>query len=711
MVRGSSGFAPLTANSPSQGLARDLLYSGLMRHRLNTASELGLILAIVVAMTGCDTTGMIYAPPCSGHGEDVGGSGTCACDDGYTGATCDECAPGFQDNDGNTLCSPDCASAALSCPSIQHCDDSTGIALCSCEDGYDGDDCLGCAVNYQDNDSNGSCEPACSHAELGCSDHGSCSDASGQVSCNCDPGYQGDNCNLCAQTFQDNDNDGECTADCSHTSVDCNNGSCSAASGAIVCSCESEYTGPQCDECNSGYQDNDNNQTCLATCATVAYTCSNKGSCSDASGEARCICDEGLNDDGAGHCISTSFIVTLVEDGLDPTDGELMKQGLLALGWAEHTWDRNVSSSELVSYLESPVTLVYHTGHGNNGSVMTSNGSIGTSSATIAATNTIFATCLTLSDTGWKNSFGSTAQTVMGYTQVSYDGPDDDVVETYVDELGAGRTHLQAWYLSNSSVSSLSDRWAAYSRDGSGIVEYSARTGNNPALATTVQWVEPLPGTNVRATAELLAAPDYSASYARVSIARTDVLSSQVGGGDLGDWLTPTTRSPADAVQIATNHLSTEKMMPADALFDRVVTIYATASANAGANVVGHTVYFGRDVAGLPVRGMGVADHIAVLVAGDQVVATTSYWPDLAVAASGSFKGRLTSVGDAIVRAAPAIDALLKQGVRLDLVAAIPVYGSLGPYSSVRDLVPAYELVASDGSRFVVDAVSGRLLR
>ncbi len=684
-----------------------------MGHRLTIASNLGFILAIAVATPSCDTTGMIYAPPCSGHGQDLGGiEAGCDCDEGYQGPSCASCATGFQDNDDNTLCSPTCATATLGCPPAQHCDDSSGSAECSCEDGYSGDDCLSCAVNYQDNDNNNTCLPACGHAELGCSDHGSCNDASGQVSCNCDSDYQGEHCELCASTLQDNDDNGTCLPGCSHASASCDNGTCSDASGDIVCTCEAAYTGPDCDQCSAGYQDNDNNQSCLATCATVAYTCSNQGSCSDASGEASCICDEGLNDDGDGHCISTSFIITLVDDGLDPTDGEMMKQGLLGLGWAEATWDRDVSSSELVSYLESPVTLLYHTGHGLEGAVATSNGTIYTSSATIAATNTIFATCLTMSDTGWKNAFGASAQTVMGYTQVSYDGPDDDVVETYVDELDAGRTHLQAWYLSNSSISMLSDRWAAYSREGGSIVEYSARTGNNPAMATAATWIEPLPGTNIRATADLLTAPDYSADYARVSISRPDGLSSEVASADLGDWLTPTTTSPAEAVELATSHLVAAKLLPDDAILDRVITIYASATdGDASADVVGYTVYFGRDVAGLPVRGMGVADHVAALVAGDQVVAMTSYWPDLTIAASASFKGRLMSVGDAIVRAAPAIDALLKHNIQLDLVAAHPVYGSLGPSSSVRDLVPAYELIANDGSRFVVDAATGALLR
>ena len=56
--------------------------------------------------------------------------------------------------------------------------------------------------------------------------------------------------------------------------------------------------------------------------------------------ESRCWLDACTS---AGNCVSASFIVTLVNDGLDPTDGEMMKTGLLSLGFFEETssgaWD------------------------------------------------------------------------------------------------------------------------------------------------------------------------------------------------------------------------------------------------------------------------------------------------------------------------------------------------------------------------------------
>ncbi len=667
----------------------------------------------IAALAGCDTTGLIYGPACSGHGaeESAGGSSTCSCFDGYTGSWCESCAAGYQDNDDNGTCSPSCDALSLACGARQYCDDTDGSAECICELGYAGADCTECASDYQDNDGDSVCEPSCAHAELGCNDHGTCNDSSGTVVCQCDAGYQGENCNDCVGNYQDNDHDGTCEPSCASQTLDCGHGACDDSSGQVTCSCDEEYTGQYCDDCAPGYQDNDHDGSCLETCATAAYTCSGIGVCADTSGVAKCDCNDGYHDDGAGNCISASFIVTLVNDGLDPTDGEMMRAGLTDLGYAEEVWDRDVSSSELTSYLQTNVTLLYHTGHGNTGAVMTSSGSINTGSATIAVENTIFATCLTLSDTGWKNAFGPTAKNVMGYTEVSYDGPDDDIVESYLDELGNGRSHLQSWYLSNSASSWLGDRWCAYSREGSSIVEYSARSGNNPATQTSGQLV-PLPGApDLRIAPALLTAEvDANVSFVPIAIAGSTERRSFAEAGELNDWLTPTSLSEADAVLVAERYLGVD--LPTDSYLDEVVDIESAPADEYGPPaVVGYSIRFAREVAGLPVRGMRVADSITVLVASGQVVAVTSYWPDLAVSKQSlPWRDDLLSPGQAIELAAPAISRILKAGVKLDIVQARPVYGTLGPYASATELVPAYDLASASGEHFIVDAATGALL-
>ena len=53
-----------------------------------------------------------------------------------------------------------------------------------------------CPAGQQDNDGNGVCEPACEARS--CSGQGTCSDASGQIVCSCDGFYRGTNCEICA---------------------------------------------------------------------------------------------------------------------------------------------------------------------------------------------------------------------------------------------------------------------------------------------------------------------------------------------------------------------------------------------------------------------------------------------------------------------------------------------------------------------------------
>src|SRR5690606_39309137 len=53
---------------------------------------------------------------------------------GYACGLCDFCAPGYQDNDGDGTCEPDCSLAHLACVRGA-CEDSSGTAVCVCETG------------------------------------------------------------------------------------------------------------------------------------------------------------------------------------------------------------------------------------------------------------------------------------------------------------------------------------------------------------------------------------------------------------------------------------------------------------------------------------------------------------------------------------------------------------------------------------------------
>ena len=79
------------------------------------------------------------------------------------------------------------ACEALACGSHGSCSAASGAPACECSAGYAGARCDACAQGFQDNDHDGTCTPDC--AGLSCAEHASCSDASGTAACTCAPGY------------------------------------------------------------------------------------------------------------------------------------------------------------------------------------------------------------------------------------------------------------------------------------------------------------------------------------------------------------------------------------------------------------------------------------------------------------------------------------------------------------------------------------------
>lgn len=242
----------------------------------------------------CATLGLT----CSGRGSctEQSGTATCTCASAYTGLNCASCAAGFQDNDGDGTCRPACS--ASTCSGHGTCVDTTGQTACTCATGFTGSSCSTCAAGFQDNDGNGSCAPACTTST--CSGHGTCADSSGTATCSCAMGHGGATCSTCAASFQDNDGNGSCLPACS-TSTCNGHGTCADSTGSATCSCATGYTGASCATCTSGFQDNDGNGSCLSSCATT--TCASNAFCRDDVGAASCVCHTGysaLADGGAG---------------------------------------------------------------------------------------------------------------------------------------------------------------------------------------------------------------------------------------------------------------------------------------------------------------------------------------------------------------------------------------------------------------------------
>lgn len=81
--------------------------------------------------------------PCSSGGtcSDDGGVAVCVCDVEYAGSLCEQCYPGYNDDDGDGVCVLDEQCRAASCGLGGICDDADGIVTCQCAAGFEGDFC------------------------------------------------------------------------------------------------------------------------------------------------------------------------------------------------------------------------------------------------------------------------------------------------------------------------------------------------------------------------------------------------------------------------------------------------------------------------------------------------------------------------------------------------------------------------------------------
>eukprot|EP01012_Entosiphon_sulcatum_P008570 TRINITY_DN14698_c0_g1_i1.p1 TRINITY_DN14698_c0_g1~~TRINITY_DN14698_c0_g1_i1.p1 ORF type:complete len:4384 (-),score=244.51 TRINITY_DN14698_c0_g1_i1:47-12031(-) len=303
--------------------------------------------------------------PCTGHGTcyDGGlGNGTCSCTFGYSGGDCSLICPGMPltscsghgvCTSGSCVCNSGWAggSCALSCPGVQSgaicggtsrgsCfDGAQGNASCTCLRGYGGSSCLldcpgpatqpcnghgTCATQsatctcYDSADLGhyaGSDCAACLSPWVGltclqqcpssngtqCSGHGRCQ--SGFATCECDDGWSGSVCDRCASARWGV----QCQFSCpGGTCEPCSGrGICSAGrTGTGKCTCNGQYSGLNCETCNTGIY----GRSCDQVCPGGAVPCTGHGNCSDGiSGTGGCTCNTGWSGSACAQCQTGYF--------------------------------------------------------------------------------------------------------------------------------------------------------------------------------------------------------------------------------------------------------------------------------------------------------------------------------------------------------------------------------------------------------------------
>ena len=461
---------------------------------------------------------------------------------------------------------------------------------------------------------------------------------------------------------------------------------------------------------------------CGGDCDSNRYTacsCGTDDPCGWA-GNGRCddACDSlgGYHFDDSGDCGpppgELTYAVTAVYDDLDNEDMDVVARGLARAGYREAVRDTNVSVSSLSGYLRQDINTLYHTGHGFSGSVMTSDSALTPSSTNIGVRNTIFATCLTLQES-WAGTFTATTETVLGYTEVSFDFIDNDAAQAFVDRLAAGNDHIQAWYQANIAIGMLSDRWAGYVREGGSVVEYSARTGRRPTalVPDEASFVELGRAGGIMVAREILADErSFDDVFAQISIEVPGELTSSFVGARF-DALGELTTTPDEAIATAEAWLESRDAMPADAVLQRVIPIERRTDPTAPPTTVAYVVRYLREIDGIPVRGNLVEDHLTVMVGPDGVVATSQFWPEIVAAPrDDAFGGYLLGVGRATLLAADALSRSRKGDGELHLISARPVYGSLGLEAGPGELVPAFELETAEGGSVIINALTGEPL-
>lgn len=226
------------------------------------------------------------------------------CDEGYAGFEhgpgnrCTECIQGYVKDlneecvpQVDALCVPDCE-GGKSCQL-----DAQMNSVCVCAEGQ------------QDDNGDGLCNPTCAtqFPMDECDGRGQCvisradGATGGKPACVCDEGYASMgsalDCQTCASTHRRVDDECVLRDECQANSCS-GGGDCTDDTGVIVCTCFGAYDGALCETCAQGYR-RDGQDNCVEDLC-VAVTCQSNATCEVETGD--CLCDAGYVPTEASTC-------------------------------------------------------------------------------------------------------------------------------------------------------------------------------------------------------------------------------------------------------------------------------------------------------------------------------------------------------------------------------------------------------------------------
>ena len=207
-----------------------------------------------------------------------------------------DCDPGWhledEGDDENGSGTRDCAQNVTCisepCNSNGTCAETEWTVTCECYEGYAGRWCEECDEGYLLSTADSKCKADCTTGDYGCTGTKECKvdPATNEAGCACKENYSGTDCTIC------------------DPAVFCNShGSCSAATGSPVCTCDEAWSGnATCSSCGDGYIADGSN--CIEGCTNYCghsmgivtdglVLADSNGSCQIVSGSAECVCDAG----------------------------------------------------------------------------------------------------------------------------------------------------------------------------------------------------------------------------------------------------------------------------------------------------------------------------------------------------------------------------------------------------------------------------------